>query len=93
MNPHTARHSRAVEPEPLEAWGFTRKPSAQPAPQDLEQRFKEVTDTIDKKLDKFQQSLEFMVRLLDERLASFEARLPPAVKARMHDTPLFARPP
>ena len=78
--------------ENLDAWGFTRKPRAQQAPEDLDKRFREVTDAIDAKLTKFEQSIELMVHLLDERLAGFEARLP-VLKARKHDTPLFALPP
>ena len=78
--------------ENLDAWGFTRKPRAQQAPEDLDKRFREVTDAIDAKLTKFEQSIELMVHLLDERLAGFEARLP-ALKSRKHDTPLFALPP
>lgn len=96
MNHRVTRQSGAVEPEGLEGWGCTRNPPAQPAPQDLDQRFREVTDAIDQKLSTFQQSLEFMmILLLDERLGSFEARLPPvpAVRARAHGTPHFARPP
>ena len=54
----------AVEPEELAMWfsGGHKKP-VQPAPQDLEERFKEATDVIDTKLNKFEQSLELMIRL------------------------------
>lgn len=92
------RQSNAVEPEELDAW-FARKTPAQPTMPDLNQRFKEVTDTIDAKLNKFQQSLELMVHLLDERLNSFEARLPPiqpakpVTQAKRHEKPLFTSPP
>ena len=98
------RQSMAVEPEELDGMWFTggHKKTVQPAPQDLEERFKEATDVIDSKLNKFAESLEFMIKLMDERLTSFEARLPPspvqpakpaATKAKRHDTPLFSHPP
>ena len=80
--------------ENLDAWGFTRQPHAQPAPEDLDKRFRDVTDAIDEKLNRFRDSMELMVHLLDKRLDEFEARLPQAaVKSRKHDTPLFALPP
>lgn len=80
--------------ENLDAWGFTRKPRAQQAPEDLDKRFREVTDAIDEKLNRFQDSMELMVEMMNKRLDGFEARLPQAaVKSRKHDTPLFALPP
>lgn len=82
-----------MEPEELDAWGFiTRKKPAEPAPEDLTKRFRDVTDAIDEKLNKFQASLELMVRLLDERLTSFEARLP-ALKKVETGRPLYTLPP
>lgn len=101
----------AVEPEELSMTWFTHEhphqPAAgkQPAPQTtqgLEERFKERTDAIDTKLTQFEQSVQLMIRLMDERLTGFEARLPPSpvqparpatTKAKRHDTPLFSHPP
>lgn len=71
-------------------FGFVHNTPA-PAHPDLDERFKHMAD----QMDAMRTSLELMIKLLDERLTSFEARLPsaPAVKARLHDQPLFSCPP
>lgn len=86
MTHRFARESGAEGPDPLDAGWFTRKTPAQPDQPVPQDRFREVTDSIDAKLNQFQQSLELMIKLMDERLTSFEARLPPspAVKAGIH---------
>ena len=104
------RQSMAVEPEELSMTWFkhvhTPPPAAgkQPAPaetKDLEELIREVKDEIDTKVDQYQDSLKLMIRMMDERLNGFEARLPPSpvqpaktgTKAKRHDTPLFSHPP
>lgn len=89
------RQSNAVEPEDLKGMFSRKTPAQPPAMPDTNQHLKEVTDAINTKL----QSLEFMIRLLDERLNSFEARLPPiqpakpVTQAKRHEKPLFTSPP
>lgn len=88
LHPHSVTSAAKIQPGPKED-------------QDLKERFREATDAIDSKLDHFEESVRLMIRLMDERLTGFEARLPPspvqppkpATQAKRHDTPLFSHPP
>ena len=65
---------------------------------DLNERFRDVTDAIDAKLNTFARSQELMFEMVDKRLESFEemvkSRLPPLkTQAKKHDVPLFTKPP
>lgn len=95
------RGSRKTPAQPnapeLDAW-FSRKTPAQPTLPDLNERFRDVTDAIDAKLNTFARSQELMFEMVDKRLESFEemvkSRLPPLkTQAKKHDVPLFTKPP
>ena len=95
------RGSRKTPAQPnapeLDAW-FSRKTPAQPTLPDLNERFRDVTDAIDAKLNTFARSQDLMFEMVDKRLNSFEemvkSRLPPLkTQAKKHDVPLFTKPP